>query len=103
MPKKPRRIYDSPAWRTVRRAVLERDRYVCRIGGPRCTKAATQVDHIVAVSKGGAPFDMGNLRASCQPCNGRLGGQLGHTAMVEALRDRPGSPPPDWWKPTGER
>ena len=58
-------------WPKVRLAVLERDGWVCQIRNPAlCTKAATQVDHIVSPLDGGAWWDHGNLRASCQPCNG---------------------------------
>ncbi len=64
-----RRVYDSPAWRTVRLAVLERDGHRCQIGGPRCTQHATEVDHIVAIDDGGAPYDPQNLRAACKRCN----------------------------------
>jgi 5-methylcytosine-specific restriction endonuclease McrA len=39
------------------------------IGGPRCTVRATQVDHIVPISEGGAMYDPANLRAACAPCN----------------------------------
>lgn len=42
--------------------------------GPRCTvpgcgRWATQVDHIIPLAKGGAPYDLGNLRPICGPCN----------------------------------
>lgn len=59
----------SGAWPRVRLRVLERDGYLCRIRGAKCTVTATQVDHIVPVSKGGAWWDEANLRASCAKCN----------------------------------
>jgi len=62
--------YDDPAWRKVRKAVLERDGGLCRVRrGEGCTSRATEVDHIVPVGEGGAMFDAGNLRASCRWCN----------------------------------
>jgi len=65
-----RRIYDHPAWRTVRKAVLERDSYTCRIATPGiCLGHATDVDHIVTLANGGQPYDPDNLRAACHPCN----------------------------------
>lgn len=64
-----RRPYDHPRWPRVRRRILERDEFRCRIRGPKCESDAEQVDHIVPWEAGGAWFDEGNLRASCGPCN----------------------------------
>ena len=60
--------YSGP-WRTLRKQVLERDGYICRIGAPGCTLAANQVDHIVPVAKGGSWWSPENLRAACPRCN----------------------------------
>jgi 5-methylcytosine-specific restriction endonuclease McrA len=57
------------AWQRVRLAILARDGRICQVGGPRCTIRATQVDHIVPTSQGGAFFASDNLRASCRNCN----------------------------------
>ena len=59
----------SGRWATIRKKILERDRYICQIQAPGCTIAANQVDHIIPVSKGGAWHDPNNLRASCPRCN----------------------------------
>jgi 5-methylcytosine-specific restriction protein A len=56
-------------WRRVRRLVLERDRYRCRVQGVGCRGRADQVDHIVPVEAGGAWYDPANLRAACGFCN----------------------------------
>ena len=65
--------HSSPAWRAVRRAVLERDGYVCQVRGPRCRVRATEGDHIVALEHGGAWYDLDNVRAACKTCNsGRM-------------------------------
>lgn len=73
MPSKQRDFYSSHTWRKIRAQVLERDAYVCQIRSNRCTEIATEVDHIVPVTKGGAKFDPRNLRASCHKCNnGRI-------------------------------
>jgi len=60
--------YDA-RWRKVRAAILERDGFVCRIGGAHCTRTATEVDHIVAIRDGGEILDPSNLRAACKQCN----------------------------------
>lgn len=64
----PKPQYAGP-WRRVRQFVLERDGYRCQINGPKCTKVATEADHIVEVELGGSWFDPDNLRAACRPCN----------------------------------
>lgn len=51
-----------------RDAVLRRDRNVCQVRGPRCTRVATQADHIVPWSEGGSN-DPSNGQAVCQPCH----------------------------------
>lgn len=56
-------------WEATRKAVLERDNYLCTY----ChTNQATQVDHVLAKVKGGTD-DPSNLVSSCKPCNLRKG------------------------------
>ena len=82
--------YDH-AWTKVRAVVLYRDRYECQIQGPRCTRRATEADHIVALAEGGGRLDLTNLRAACKPCNASEGGRLGN----ERKRRTPSR---DWFK-----
>lgn len=66
----------SRAWRQVRRAVLFRDDFRCRIPGPDgrpCLAPANHVDHITPRSLGGALLDPANCRAACRSCNLRRG------------------------------
>lgn len=42
----------------------------------RCQSAgfivsATLVDHVIPISKGGAPLERGNLQSLCKPCHAR--------------------------------
>jgi 5-methylcytosine-specific restriction protein A len=60
----------TAAYRRLRRLVLDRDRHECQIRGPRCTRYATVVDHIVDRADGGAVYDVENMRAACARCNG---------------------------------
>jgi 5-methylcytosine-specific restriction protein A len=53
----------------VRRRVLERDGWRCRLGFLGCAGAADSVDHIIELADGGAEFDEGNLQAVCRRCN----------------------------------
>ena len=68
MTKKHHPAYRGP-WATVRKTILARDNHQCQIRAPKCTGTATQVDHIIPVTKGGQWWDPDNLRASCAHCN----------------------------------
>ena len=56
-------------WDAVRRLVLERDGYACRIRGARCKGKASTVDHIIPRALGGPALDPDNLQAACWTCN----------------------------------
>lgn len=72
----PRSPYAHGSWPKIRLAVLARDNYECQIRGKRCTRIATQADHIVPISLGGEWLSMDNLRGACAACNaGRVGHQ----------------------------
>lgn len=60
--------YNGP-WPRIRLSILERDGWACQIRGRNCTRTADQVDHIVPLEAGGAPYDPANLRAACRRCN----------------------------------
>lgn len=62
-------VYHSAAWRGVRKLALERDGGLC----VRCRKPAKDVDHIVSLMEGGAPYDLANLQSLCRPCHNRKG------------------------------
>jgi 5-methylcytosine-specific restriction endonuclease McrA len=75
---------DTLAYRRARAATLKRDGYRCQLRLPGCTEVATQVDHIVPMSKNGDPLSLANCRASCAHCNQSRGA---------GDRERIGSPP----------
>ncbi len=56
-------------WRKVRRAVLERDGFVCHW----CFAPANTVDHVRPLAMAGARLDPANLVAACRSCNSRRG------------------------------
>ena len=65
------RFYNTKAWRETRRDVLER-----HLGCEQCARLglltpATEVDHIVPLSRGGDPYALDNLQALCRPCHSR--------------------------------
>lgn len=63
------------AWRRVRRHVLERDGYLCRLKLDGCTTRATHVHHLAGK---GAGDDPANLVAACQHCNLKVGDPTKH-------------------------
>ena len=69
-PSASRRGYDAD-WQRVRLVVLS-DEPLCRCcAAEGRTTAATQVDHIVALTDGGARLDRSNLQPLCDDCHGR--------------------------------
>ena len=74
--------------KALRLWVLDRDRWLCQINGPRCTHVATCVDHVVPVADGGAEHDARNMRASCVPCNARLSAQRTNARRKQTDRYR---------------
>lgn len=61
----------GPAWEALRKAVLERDGYICQ----HCGAEATDADHLIPKAMGGTDV-MENLVASCKPCNSKRGAKL---------------------------
>jgi 5-methylcytosine-specific restriction endonuclease McrA len=55
-------VYRSAAWAELRAQVL-REQPIC--AEPGCSAAASQVDHIVGLAQGGAPYARANVRGLC--------------------------------------
>jgi len=52
----------------LKKQVFERDDYVCQLKLDGCSEKATEVDHIIPVSKGGVN-NLENLQSACMNCN----------------------------------
>ena len=59
-------IHRSRRWRQARRQVLASEP-LCRA----CGRPAREVDHVVPLFRGGAPFDFDNLQPLCRKCHRR--------------------------------
>jgi 5-methylcytosine-specific restriction protein A len=71
-------------WEQIRRAVLARDGWRCRIGfADLCVTVATQADHVVA----GDDHRLSNLQAACGPCHQRKSSQEGAAARPRLYRE----------------
>lgn len=69
-------VYNSSRWGKVRRVVLERDRWTCRIchepidpDAVPGSSGAASVDHVIPWRDGGAQYELSNLRAVHVRCN----------------------------------
>jgi 5-methylcytosine-specific restriction endonuclease McrA len=80
-------------WKSTRLAVLERDRYVCRLQLAGCSVRASSV-HLAPTRLGdhvGATVD--DCVAACASCHGRVdGGRVGGPSPIVEPRERAGSP-----------
>lgn len=56
----------------LRKYIFKRDNNECQLKSINCTKAATEIDHIISISKGGKTIAE-NLQASCLTCNREKG------------------------------
>ena len=60
------RRLNATRWARVRRAVLERDGWRCRV----CGRAGRlECDHVTPLDKGGDAWDPDNLQAICRRCH----------------------------------
>ena len=56
------------AWRLQCAKALQRDDHFCRFQGPNCEVIAVEVDHYLAVHRGGTD-DLSNLVSTCRACH----------------------------------
>lgn len=61
-------IYRTPQWKAVRLLAKRRDGWCCVDCG---AKGRLEVDHIVPLRAGGAPYDLDNLASRCPACHAR--------------------------------
>ncbi|MDL2286218.1 HNH endonuclease [Desulfococcaceae bacterium OttesenSCG-928-F15] len=60
--------YGTPRWQKLRLQKLRLEP-LCEYCPPQRRRFATEVDHFHSIVKGGAPFDLENLRSSCKSCH----------------------------------
>lgn len=77
-----RRLRLPRDWARIRRDILDRDGYRCRLGSPVCTIEATEVDHIAR----GDDHRESNLQAVCRNCHARKSSFEGAAAKPKRLR-----------------
>lgn len=83
---------DPRRWAVVRRQVLDRDGWRCRL----CRRAGKlEVDHVLALEDGGDPWAADNLQTLCRQCH------ILKTAGENRVR-RPLPPEAEAWRPLVE-
>ena len=71
-------VYNCARWQRLRRQILARDGWRCRLcgatlrAGTKARRGNAAVDHITSMSQGGDPWLPSNLRAICSTCNAVL-------------------------------
>lgn len=98
---KPDKFYNSRAWKRLRKQKLAADP-LCEYCLPGKITAATDVDHVVAIEKGGDPLAWDNLRSACHECHSRKTyyiERLGEDRVPVKGCDAMGRPldPAHWW------
>lgn len=88
---KRRSLYATYRWKALRLRALERDRWRCRL----CGRAGRlEVHHVRPTFRGGAMWDLGNLRSLCRDCHFKI-----HKPDHEAARRAARSPGRRaWWE-----
>ena len=70
-------------WAWVRRKVLTRDNWRCRL----CGKYGNEVDHKIPLQKGGAAWSESNLQVLCRDCHiTKTAGENSHDQETIAAR-----------------
>jgi len=64
-------FYSSKRWRSTRKRKLELNPLCEDCATLGLIEAANHVDHVQAISDGGEPFDLSNLRSLCVSCHSR--------------------------------
>ena len=61
------KIHHTYRWKNLRKRILIRDLYTCQ----KCNRYSTEleVDHIIPLHLGGAPYEENNLETLCNKCH----------------------------------
>ena len=93
-----KRLYDLRAWRRNSKAYLAAHPLCATCEAAGKLTPATQVDHIVALKRGGNPWDWDGLQSQCDACHARKTfiDELGKQRVGVSVDGTPLSPN-HWW------
>lgn len=72
------KLYHTTQWRALRDDILRTEPLCRECKKQGRVKAATTVDHIIQVRKGGKMFDRNNLQPLCDSCHASKSGKEAH-------------------------
>lgn len=83
-------VMEDVVWQQVRKRAIASKDHVCALCGNELdmdakpyTPRACEVDHIIPISRGGAPYDIDNLQLLCHKCNRQKSNRLRDDYDVE--------------------
>ena len=82
--------YSTGRWQRLRRVILNRDTYRCRV----CGRHGFEVHHKVPIRDGGAVWDPENLEVRCRDCHEKAHGRYREKQQWERDWDQAVDPPP---------
>jgi 5-methylcytosine-specific restriction endonuclease McrA len=86
-------IYRSQEWQITRARALRAANYICCFCGTGLRgRGRSRVDHVVPIAKGGAPYDLGNLRCLCPSCDNKRHSEKGRGGAEKPQIDAQGFP-----------
>lgn len=76
-------VMEDVVWQQVRKRAIASKDHICALCGnpidmdaPPHTPMALEVDHIIPISRGGAPYDLDNLQLTHMRCNRQKSNRL---------------------------
>jgi hypothetical protein len=90
-------VYSDPRWRRLRAQVRREQPTCARMG---CDKRWTDLDHVVALQDGGAPFDRDNVMGLCHAHHSAKTADEVNERGKMSGGSRPSEPPPPLAAPT---
>jgi 5-methylcytosine-specific restriction protein A len=88
--------YRNAEYKRNRQQCMRLANWRCQIQMEGCAGAASQVDHIVPVSRGGT-HELTNLRAACRSCHAKVTAQQGGGWRHDSNRAEPQPRPATDW------
>ena len=106
LPRRAGGFYDTPEWRSVRKAALSRDHWACTACGASLSgKGQSRVDHIQPLrTRPDLGLSLDNLRCLCPKCDNKRHGEKGQWQRPESTfvgcnaRGEPNDPRSHWYK-----
>ena len=78
-------FYKTPQWKMARKLALQRDRYLCQLKYPGCSRVANTVHHIKELEDfPELALELSNLQSCCFHCHEQTKERRRHRNVIEA-------------------